>query len=216
VTVAPSALTDLPAQDYEAIRRIVRTGDIALCSGTAIFSRAIKVATGSPWSHVALIVRLDEIGRVVVFEAVEKIGVRMVPLRRFVSEDSEHHRPYPGEMVIARHAEFEGKADDAKLAKLTEFATDRLGAPFKPSEMAKIGLRIAASWFDIRLPKLIETDDDYICSEYVARCYEAVGIRIPWDGRGFIAPGDFAADPKIEAIARIARHPFHGKDTPEG
>lgn len=215
MTVAPSAL-DLPAQDYDAIRRLVRTGDLALCRGTQLFSRAVGWSTGSPWSHIALIVRLDDIGRVVVFEAVAKIGVRMVPLRRFVSEDSGHHKPYPGDIVICRHAEFAGKADPDKLAKLTEFATDRLGAPFEASEMVKIGLRIAASWVDIKLPRMIETDDEYICSEYIGRCYEAVGIKVPWDGRGFLAPGDFAADPKLEAIARVARHPFGGKDTPEG
>jgi hypothetical protein len=30
-----------------------------------------------------------------------------------------------------------------------------------------------------------------------------VGIEIPWDGLGFIAPADFARDPKTRAIAQI-------------
>jgi hypothetical protein len=215
LTVPASALTDLPPQDYDAIRRLVRTGDLALCHGTQAFSRMISWGTGAPWSHIALIVRLDEIGRVVVFEAVEKIGVRMVPLKRFVSEDSGHHKPYPGDIVICRHDEFAGKISPERLEKLTAFATDRLGAPFEAGEMVKIAARIALGWFGVRLPRMLETDDEYICSEYVGRCYEAVGIKVPWDGRGFLAPSDFAADPKLKAIARVARHPFGGEDTPE-
>ena len=38
---------------------------------------------------------------------------------------------------------------------------------------------------------------------YVAKCLTAAGIDVCWDGRGFIAPADFAQDPKIKAIAQI-------------
>jgi hypothetical protein len=30
-----------------------------------------------------------------------------------------------------------------------------------------------------------------------------VGIDIPWDGLGFIAPADFALDPQVRAIAQF-------------
>ena len=113
MTVPTSALTDLPAQDYEAIRALVKTGDMALCSGNNAFSRVIRWATKSAWSHIALIVRLEDIDRVIVLEAVAKIGVRAVPLSRFVSEDSDRHKPYPGDIVIARHADFATKATGA-------------------------------------------------------------------------------------------------------
>jgi len=215
VTVPASALTELPPQPYDAIRALVRTGDLALCSGTAMFSRAIRWATASPWSHVAMIVRLEEVGRVVVFEAVEKIGVRMVPLSRFLSEDATHHKPFPGIAIIARHSEFAEHPSPDQLEHLTAAATDRLGAGFEPGEILKIALRIAAGRVGMKLPRVLRTDDEYICSEYVARCYEAVGIRIPWDGRGFIAPDDFAKDPKIDAVARVAKNPFNGKPTPD-
>ena len=76
MSIPDSALTELPEQDYTAIRRLVRTGDLALCSGTPAFSRVIRWATGSPWSHIAMIVRLDELDRVMVIEAVARQGVR--------------------------------------------------------------------------------------------------------------------------------------------
>lgn len=43
----------------------------------------------------------------------------------------------------------------------------------------------------------------FICSEFVAKAFERVGIEFPWSGRGFIAPADIAADPRVEAVAQI-------------
>ena len=53
------------------------------------------------------------------------------------------------------------------------------------------------------LPPILAPDDEFICSEYVAKCLQQVGIAIRWDANGFLAPGDFATDPKIHAIARF-------------
>jgi hypothetical protein len=53
------------------------------------------------------------------------------------------------------------------------------------------------------MPKFMGPKNEFICSEYVARCFERVEIKIPWDGLGFIAPADFANDPKIKAIGRF-------------
>jgi hypothetical protein len=216
VTIPASALTKLPAKDYAAVRKLVRTGDIALCSGTQMFSRAIQLVTDTPWSHVALIVRLDELDHVMVLEAVAKIGVRAVPLSRFVVEDSDHHRPFPGEIVIARHNQFARKATPARLKAMYDFATDRLGAPFNGGEMTKILTRIAAGWFDQKMPRLLAPEDEFICSEYVAECLKRVEIDIQWNGRGFIAPGDFAADPRIKPVARVSRNPLPEAEVPAG
>lgn len=208
--VSPDALTDLPPLDYAAIRAEVRTGDIALCSGTQFFSRVIRWGTASPWSHVAMIFRLEDLNRVMVLEAVEKIGVRAVPLSRFVAEDSARHRPYPGDIVIARHEAFDAHAADGGLGRLGDFATDRLGAPFDVLEMTRVMMRIALGGLGVRLPKMLRSDGEFICSEYVARCLEQIGIEIPWDGRGFIGPANFADDPRIHAVARVSNRPFPG------
>ena len=42
-----------------------------------------------------------------------------------------------------------------------------------------------------------------ICSEFVAKAFDAAGVTIPWDGLGFIAPSDFANAPEVEAIAQV-------------
>ena len=53
------------------------------------------------------------------------------------------------------------------------------------------------------MPKSLGPKDEFICSEYVARCFDKIEIQIAWDGLGFIAPADFAKDPKIHAVARF-------------
>jgi hypothetical protein len=55
----------------------------------------------------------------------------------------------------------------------------------------------------MRTPSRLAPRDEFICSEYVAKCLARVGIDIAWDGVGFIAPADFARDPKMRAIARF-------------
>jgi hypothetical protein len=203
MSVSASVLTALPPTSYDDARKLVKTGDLILCSGPAIFSRLIRWATASPWSHIAMVVRMDDIDRVMVMEAVEKIGVRIVPFSRFVGDTSKHNPPTAGQMVLARHAEFESKS--AEVPKMIGVASDRLGAEFRPQEITKIGLRIVAGALNRKMPRLLEADDEFICSEYVDQCYRAIGIEIPWDGRGFIAPDDFARADAVSALARLAR-----------
>jgi hypothetical protein len=56
---------------------------------------------------------------------------------------------------------------------------------------------------NVKLPKSLGPNNAFICSEYVGKCLETLEIDIPWDGLGFLAPGDFAAAPEVHAIAQI-------------
>lgn len=201
--VPDDALERLEPRPYQELRPIIRTGDLFLCSGKDVFSRMIRAATRSPWSHVAIALRLDEIGRIMALEAVAKIGVRIVPLSAFVSAASNGRKPYPGRILLARHHGFQACADGAAVQKMVHFAVDRFGAPFAGGEMIKIAVRIALGAFDIEMPPMLTPDDEFICSEYAARCYAQAGVEIPWDGRGFIAPSDFAADSRLQALAQV-------------
>ena len=213
VAVPESALSDLPPLDYASLRARVRTGDLALCSGQQLFSKAIRWATASKFSHVAMLVRLEEIDRVMVLESIEKIGVRAVAFSRFVSGNGRKPHPFPGQIVIARHSDFAEQATPERLGEMGDFAADRLGAPFSSGEILKIATRIAAAGLGMKMPRQLLPDDEFICSEYVAQCYRHIGIHVPWDGRGFIAPADFARDPKVEAIGRVAVPATGGKGT---
>ncbi|WP_414695636.1 YiiX/YebB-like N1pC/P60 family cysteine hydrolase [Phenylobacterium sp.] len=103
MAIEPDALERLRPQPYGEIREEVRDGDLLLCSANDSFSRLIRWATKSPWSHVAIAYRLEEIDRVIILECVEKIGVRAVPLSSFISRTSNGEHPYPGRILLARH-----------------------------------------------------------------------------------------------------------------
>lgn len=62
-----------------------------------------QAATRSDWSNIGFILRLDAIDRVMVFESVERLGVRTVPLSKYLSDYDNEGNPYPGGFVLARH-----------------------------------------------------------------------------------------------------------------
>jgi hypothetical protein len=208
MSLPADVLDRLPPTPYEEARKMVADGDILLCSAYDPMSRLIRWATKSPWSHIALAFNLRDVGRIIVLECVAKLGVRAVPLSDFVSRTSSGVHPYPGRILLARHtgmpqAVREGDAGIAHLRHMSEYAFDRLGTPYSNLETAKIGLRVAAGRLNIRMPGRLSPDDEFICSEYVARCYERIGLPVPWDGLGFIAPADFARDSALAPVAQI-------------
>ena len=139
------------------------------------------------------------------FESVHTIGVRAVPLRKFIKRTSSGVTPYPGKIILARHEEFAAKkrGDNNAERRLGDFAVDRFGDPFASGEILKIAGRILLGRTGMKTPRILAAHDEFICSEYVAKCFEILGIDIAWDGSGFIAPGDFARDPKMHAVARF-------------
>jgi hypothetical protein len=207
MAIDDDVLTKLKAEPLSKVTGRIRDGDLLLCAGTSPISRAIAFATRSPWSHVALAYRWNGIGRLMVFESIEHIGVRTVPLENFVLHSGKHRKPYRGKIILARHQDYAhhaGPAASAKMMRLADFAVDRFGAPFAALEILKIGMRVIVGGLGLKMPRSLGPDDEFICSEYVAKCYENVGIEVPWDKMGFIAPADFARDPKVHALTRIS------------
>lgn len=197
-----------PVVDYENFRSQIEHGDLLLCSGSGWFSRMIKTATQSVWSHVGFVMRLDDIGRIMVLESVEPLGVRTVPLRKYIEDYDNNGDPYSGGLVIARHADFAKPDIQGSLGQFGRFAVDLFGYPYDKGEIAKIAARIAASYlpFSDEDKKSLERDQEYICSEYVWECYKKLGINIEWDRRGFIAPADFARAQKV-ALRAVLKQP---------
>ncbi len=205
MSISDDVLTTLPAESLARISRRIKTGDILLCAATDPGSRLISWSTRSLWSHVALAYRWESLGRIMALESVHTIGVRAVPIATFIKRTSSGATPYPGRILLARHMDFAKhiKADPEAMRRLGDFAVDRFGDPFASGEILKIAARVALGRSNIKTPRHLVADNEFICSEYVAKCLEKVGIKIPWDGRGFIAPGDFALDPRVKAVARF-------------
>lgn len=181
--------------DYQTIRSSIESGDILLCSGSAWFSKMIQHATDSIWSHVAFVMRLDLIDRIMVLESVEPIGVRTVPLSKYLNDYDNNGHAYPGGLVLLRHSQFDQTATPDKLKELGQFAVDLFGYPYDKEEIAKIAARVTAEklGFTSDEKKQLERNKEYICSEYVWECYNSLGIEIEYDPAGFVSPADIAA-----------------------
>lgn len=196
----------VPVADYYGdMRAKLRDGDVLICSGSGVFSAMIQQATGSVWSHVGFILRLEPFDRVILLESVEPIGVRTVRLSKYLENYANDKRPYPGGLAVIRHKQFANVVDTAALAKLAGYAIDRFGYPYDKDEIIKIAARILASKvkFDPMQMKKIEPDAEFICSEYVARCFEQIGLTVQANQMGFVAPSDFAADTNFELVCLL-------------
>jgi len=194
-------------QDYgSVVRPQLKSGDLMLCSGSAFFSNLIKDGTDSVFSHVAFIERVREIDRVVVLESVESIGIRTVPISRYLRDYDGKGNPYPGGVLVARHSQFESVATN-NLTRFAQFAVSKLGYRYNTEDIVKIAARVAAGKVGVQLPALTITQQDtaYICSEYVYACYQSLGIELQWSKQGFIAPGDIARDADVDLVAVLKR-----------
>jgi len=189
----------LPVKQYADIRSEIKSGDILLCSGRYFFSELIQKATGSCWSHVAYLMRLNGIDRVMVLESIEGKGVRTIPLSDYVANFEGTGIGYQGRMALARHADFAQKANPENLKQMLHFAFDRFDRPYDEEEIARITARIVGDSIGIEKSE-IKRDQEYICSEYVYECYRILGIEVPDDEWGFVAPADFARDEKVELL----------------
>ncbi|MBV9510415.1 MAG: hypothetical protein JO303_09060, partial [Caulobacteraceae bacterium] len=120
--IPSNVLEIMPPSPYSQVRERLRDGDIVLCQGRDPFSKLIQWSTGSPWSHVGMVFRVDSLDQVIIVESVEKIGVRAVALEDFLSRDSAGAHPYPGKILFVRHQELKGDVSDPRVRALATFA----------------------------------------------------------------------------------------------
>jgi hypothetical protein len=198
-------LPQLPTKSYSSLRHDIRSGDLLLCSGNFVFSKLIQNATGSIWSHVAFILRLDAIDRIMVLESVESIGVRTVPLSHYVYNYNASGKPYPGRLMLARHCDVKA----AQIPNLSRTAVDLLGQPYRSEEIAHIATRISEYRLGLSTAPVDTNTRGFICSEYVKICMQSIGVNIQHNEMGFIAPADFARDSNITPIAFLENQEIH-------
>ena len=82
--ITKAELKKLPIIQYEKIRSYLKTGDLFFSSGSYAFSGIIQNLTNSVWSHVAVIYKDEELGRVMLLEAEPYIGIRLIPLSKYL------------------------------------------------------------------------------------------------------------------------------------
>lgn len=178
--LAKREIKRLPVQPYEAVRDDLRSGDLIFCSGSYLFSGLIQRFTGSVWSHVGVIYRDEALGRVFVLESEAGIGVRLVPLSKYLRDYHGRRRPYRGQVVVGRIA---SGLDADQVRNAVSYGMDLLTKPYDNSEILRIAARIL-----FRIGRRTR-DRKFICSELVDECFRAAGVRFNRPDN-YISPDD--------------------------
>jgi hypothetical protein len=209
MAITKSEFLAMTPQPYSQIREQLMTGDILLFSSVGGFSSVIEEATDSLWSHAGFIWRVGEPGldRVLILESIENVGIRAVAASSRLNGTPAAPRPYAGHLLAARHRRLPQPVPAQTMATMTRFAIDHLGYPYSPEELVKIACRITLGLLKISLPGELQPTKAYICSEFVAKCFDAIDIDLAPDRDGFMAPGDIAADPDVVAVLALCPDP---------
>jgi hypothetical protein len=191
--ITKKELLAFPVIRYEKIRDHLKTGHIFFCSGSYAFSGAIQRITQSTWSHVAVIYKDEELGRVLVLEAEPRIGIRLIPLSNYLKNYKGTNRPYKGQIVIAQ-INFPLEKQD--LNRGISFGLDELTRPYDNIEIFRIMVRIL-----FRLSKR-ERNKAYICSELVRDIFAKSGVVIQYNDT-YVSPDHIWTDERVELKYRI-------------
>ena len=188
-------LSKLPYASYRELDQIVKSGDILFYSGEDEVSKLIRWATKSMWSHVGILIKLDGLDRILLLESVENVGVRIIPLSKYIKniEQEEEEEDFYARLVIARHDQLE----EPNIKVLLNFGIDQITRPYDREEIQRIMVRIAKG------EGKAERDKAYMCSELVYECFRKAGIEIPYNHLGFISPEDIWNNPNIHPIVEI-------------
>lgn len=157
---------------YTEIRDDLQTGDIILFSGNGIFSAGIKRYTHSDWSHVGMVLRLEEWKMVLLWESTVrgikdiksgsvKNGVQLVAL-------SERLAGYNGEFAVRHLAVERTQAMNQSLMD----CRDKLKNKLYEQNM----LELIKAAYDGPYGENTEDLSSLFCSELVAEAYQAMGL----------------------------------------
>ena len=182
----------LAVQRYDDVRRELRSGDLVFCSGSYVFSGLIQRFTRSVWSHVGIVYRDEHLQRVFILESETGIGVRLVPISKYLRDYHGRRRPYRGQIVVAR---VNPEPGDERVRQAVSFGMDLLTKPYDNFEIVRIAARIA-----FRIGRRTQ-DRKFICSELVDECYRAAGVRFARRDN-YISPDDIWRDPSVSMVAR--------------
>jgi cell wall-associated NlpC family hydrolase len=186
-------IAGLPVRRYEDVRHDLRSGDLAFCSGSYVFSGFIQGFTKSVWSHVGIIYRDEHLGRVFILESEVGIGVRLAPISKYLRDYHGRRRPYRGQMVIAR---VNPEPGDEQVKRAVSHGMDLLTKPYDNFEILRIAARIA-----FRVGRRTQ-DRKFICSELVDECYRAADLKFARRDN-YISPDDIWRDARVAMIARV-------------
>ena len=175
-----------------AARPLLKTGDLFFCSGDYLFSKVIRYFSKSPWSHVGIIYKEENIDRILFLESELVYGVRIAPLSKYLRDNNGKRKPYKGIIAIAQ---VDGLNEET-IKQCISFGMDELTRPYDNWEIVRILVRILLK----RGKKL--KDRKYVCSEYVQACFAKAGIEFPFTNN-FVSPDSIWEDERVKLKFRV-------------
>lgn len=172
--------------DIEALRSVLRPGDVILVEGSQRISEVIKYLTQSSWSHAALYVG-DAVARSggsrardvreefgdeadsLLVEATVEHGVTAAPLSKYVDHNLRICRP-----VRLR-------ADD--LRKVVATVIDQIGMPYNVDHVIDLlryffPVALLSRWRELALRHSGNLTKEVICSSQIAMAFQKVGYPV--------------------------------------
>jgi hypothetical protein len=192
-SITKKQLKEMPVIPYEKVREHIKTGNIFFSSGSYAFSGIIQNLTKSTWSHVAVVYKDEELGRVMVLEAEPHVGIRLIPVSKYLRNYKDKNRPYKGQIAIAK---LNIDMPKENLNKGISFGLDELARPYDNFEIVRIMVRIL---FHISRR---EKNRNYICSELVRDVFAKAGIIMQYKDT-YISPDNIWTDERVELKYRI-------------
>ena len=191
--ITKKEIKTLDKYPYEKIRPYLKTGQIVFCSGSYLFSGIIQRLTKSVWSHVAIIYKDEELGRVMILEAEPFVGIRLIPLSKYLTDYKGKKRPYKGQMVITN---FTVEMSRENKNEVISFGLDELTRPYDNWEIFRIMMRIL-----LKIGKR-EKNRSYICSELVRDCFKQGGYVFAMRD-SYISPQEIWEDENVVLKYRV-------------
>jgi hypothetical protein len=192
-SITKKQLKEMPVIPYEKIRDNIKTGNIFFSSGSYAFSGIIQRLTKSTWSHVAVVYKDEELGRVMVLEAEPAVGIRLIPLSKYLHDYKDKRRPYKGQIAIAK---INIDVEKEKLNHGISFGLDELARPYDNFEIVRIMVRIL-----FRISRR-QRNRNYICSELVRDIFAKAGIIMQYKDT-YISPDNIWTDKRVDLKYRI-------------
>jgi hypothetical protein len=193
ISISKQQLKKTPVTSYETIRPFLKTGDLFFSSGSYAFSGVIQKLTKSTWSHVAVIYKDEELGRVLVLEAEPYVGIRLIPLSKYLHNYKDKKHPYKGQIAISQ---LNVTVSKENMNKGICFGLDELTRPYDNFEIVRIMVRI---FFHISRR---ERNRSYICSELVRDIFAKTGVTIQYKDT-YISPDNIWSDDRVQMKYRI-------------
>jgi hypothetical protein len=192
-SISKQQLTSLTKVDYHQVRDYLKTGDLVFCSGNYFFSKIIQRLTKSTWSHVGVIYKDDDLNRVLILESETLIGVRLMPLSKYINDYKGTKRAYKGNLLIAIMTIPISKK---QMNDGISFGLDELTRPYDNWEIVRILLRIL-----FKKGKR-ERNKNYICSELVRDIFAKAKVLIKYED-SYISPDGVWHDDRIAMKYRL-------------